>query len=127
MAKAIYRHIMTAPNKVRRVANLLRGKSLAEAEATLASLPQRAVAAVAKTLKSAAANAENNEGANRDALFVSRIFVDEGTRLRRYLPRARGRADTVRKRMSHLTVVVEPREVKSPAAGRTPRTRKGTA
>ncbi len=108
MAKAIYRHIIMAPNKVRRIANLVRGQSVAEAEALLATLPQRAREVVAKTLKSAAANAENNEGAERDALRISTIFVDEGMTIKRFQPRARGRADRIRKRTSHLTVVVEP-------------------
>ena len=110
MAKAVYHSIIMAPNKVRRIVNLVRGKSLAEAEQTLATLPHRASAVVAKTLKSAAANAENNENADRESLVISKIFVDEGTRMKRYLPRARGRADTIRKRTSHLTVVVEPKE-----------------
>ena len=110
MAKAVNHSIIMAPNKMRRLANLVRGKSLAEAEQTLATLPHRASATIAKTLKSAAANAENNENADRDTLIVRQIFVDEGARMRRYLPRARGRADVIRKRTSHLTIVVEPQE-----------------
>lgn len=118
MAKAVFRYIIMSPTKIRRIANLVRGKSLGEAEQTLATLPQRASQVVARTLKSAAANAENNESADRESLFIREIYVDEGPRMRRYLPRARGRADLIRKRTAHLTIVVEPKEETQRAARR---------
>lgn len=112
-----------SPNKVRRIADLVRGLPVAEADMRLAQLPHMASQVVAKTLKSAAANAENS-GLSREELYISQIFVDEGPRLRRFLPRARGRADLIRKRTSHLTVVVEAREgTRSPARTRATRRR----
>jgi len=107
MAKAILRDLRMTPLKVRRVAKIVSGKPVEEAQQILA-LDTHAVSPVlAKVIKSAAANAVNNEGANEDLLVVRTIMVDKGKVLRRYLPRSRGRADTIKKRMSHITVVVE--------------------
>ena len=124
MAKAVWRYILMSPTKVRRIANLIRGKSVQEAEQLLATLPQRARPVVGKTLKSAIANAENNEGADREQLWIREVFVDEGPRLRRYLPRARGRADLIRKRTAHLTIVVVPREDAATGGRRTERSQR---
>ncbi len=95
------------PLKVRRVANLVKGKRVDEAQQILALDPHIASPILAKVIKSAAANAVNNEGADEDGLVVKTIMIDKSKTLRRFLPRSRGRADIIRKRMSHITVVVE--------------------
>lgn len=107
MAKAILRDLRMTPLKVRRVANLVKGKSVEEAQQILSLDTHAASPILAKVIKSAAANATNNEGANEDRLVVSTIMIDKSKTLRRYLPRSRGRADVIKKRMSHITVVVE--------------------
>lgn len=95
------------PLKVRRVANLVKGKPVATAQDILAMDTHIASPILAKVIKSAAANAVNNEGADESKLFVSTIMVDKGKTIKRFLPRSRGRADVLLKRMSHITVVVE--------------------
>ena len=95
------------PLKVRRVAKLVNGKPVQEAQNILALDTHSASPVLSKVIKSAAANAVNNEGADEDRLVVKTIMVDKGRVLRRYLPRSRGRADQIKKRMSHITVVVE--------------------
>ena len=95
------------PMKVRRVANLVKGKSVEDATNILAFDPHICSPILSKVIKSAAANAVNNEGADEESLFVKTIMIDKGKSLRRFLPRSRGRADVIRKRMSHITVVVE--------------------
>lgn len=95
------------PMKVRRVANLVKGKTVVDATNILAFDPHIASPILSKVIKSAAANAVNNEGADEEALIVKTIMIDKGKSLRRFLPRSRGRADVIRKRMSHITVVVE--------------------
>lgn len=107
MAKAILRDLRMTPLKVRRVAKLVKGKPVQLAQDILAFDPHIASPILAKVIKSAAANAVNNEGADEDKLVVSTIMIDKGKSLKRYLPRSRGRADTIVKRMSHITVVVE--------------------
>lgn len=107
MAKAILRDLRMTPLKVRRVANLVKGKTVEDATNILAFDTHIAAPILSKVIKSAAANAVNNEGADEDALFVKTIMIDKGKSLRRFLPRSRGRADVIRKRMSHITVVVE--------------------
>jgi large subunit ribosomal protein L22 len=110
MAKAILRHIRMTPLKVRRVAKLVKGKPVVDAQNILAVDTHSASPVLAKVIKSAAANAVNNEGANEDRLVVKTIMIDKSKTLKRYLPRSRGRADQIKKRMSHITVVVEERE-----------------
>lgn len=109
MARAILRHLRMTPLKVRRVANLVKGKSVEEAQNILSLDTHSASPVLAKVIKSAAANAVNNEGANEDKLVVSTVMIDKSKTLKRYLPRSRGRADQLKKRMSHITVVVEER------------------
>jgi len=92
--------------KARLVANQIRGKSVSEALTILAYSPKKAAAIVKKVLESAIANAEHNEGADIDDLRVSTIFVDEGMTMKRIKPRAKGRADRILKRNSHITVKV---------------------
>lgn len=107
MAKAILRDLRMTPLKVRRVAKLVMGKPVMEAQQMLALDTHIAAPVLAKVIKSAAANATNNEGADEDRLVIKTIMVDKSTTLKRYLPRSRGRADQIKKRASHITVVVE--------------------
>ena len=118
MAKAILRDLRIGPLKVRRVARIVSGKAVVEAQNILALDTHAAAPVLAKVIKSAAANAVNNEGANEDLLVVRTIMIDKGKVLRRYLPRSRGRADQIKKRMSHITVVVEEQQDKARQAKR---------
>ncbi|ADG81187.1 50S ribosomal protein L22 [Thermincola ferriacetica] len=106
-AKAVARYIRISPRKARQVVDLIRGKSVKEALAILKFTPQKAAEAIEKVVKSAAANAENNFEMDKDSLYISQIFVDQGPTLKRYKPRAMGRADLMRRRTSHITVVVK--------------------
>jgi large subunit ribosomal protein L22 len=106
------RYLSESPRKARRVVDLIRGLPAEQAKAVLAFAPQAASEAVGKVLASAVANAEHlahtrGERLDADTLRVSRAYVDEGPTLKRYRPRAQGRAYRVRKRTSHVTVVVE--------------------
>jgi len=105
-AKATAKYIRISPRKVRVVVDLIRGKKIQEALAILKYTPKRASEAVAKVINSAAANAEHNQQANKDELFITAAYVDQGPTLKRYQPRAMGRADILRRRTSHITVVV---------------------
>lgn len=95
-----------SPQKVRLVADQIRGKSAEEALDILNFSKKKAAAIVLKLLNSAIANAEHNEGADVDELRVSTIFVNEGRTLKRLRPRAKGRADRILKRSCHITVKV---------------------
>ena len=101
------RYVSVTPMKARRVIDLIRGRSAREALAVLEFAPQTASAPVSKVLASAMANAENNLGLDPESLIVSGAFVDEGPTLKRFRPRAQGRAYRIRKRTSHITVEVE--------------------
>ena len=105
-ARAVARHVRISPNKARRVVNLVRGLPAKEALTVLQFAPQAASEQVYKVLASAIANAENNERLDPDALLVSEAFVDEGPTLKRFRPRAQGRAFRINKRTSHITVEV---------------------
>ena len=106
-ARAVARHVRISPMKARRVVNLVRGLPAKEALTVLQFAPQAASEQVYKVLASAIANAENNERLDPDALLVSEAFVDEGPTLKRFRPRAQGRAYRIRKRTCHITIVVE--------------------
>jgi large subunit ribosomal protein L22 len=106
-ARAVARHVRISPNKARRVVNLVRGLPAKEALTVLQFAPQSASEQVYKVLASAIANAENNERLDPDALLVSEAFVDEGPTMKRFRPRAQGRAYRIRKRTCHITVAVE--------------------
>jgi large subunit ribosomal protein L22 len=106
-ARAIARHVRISPNKSRRVINLVRGLPAKEALTVLQFAPQAASEQVYKVLASAIANAENNERLDPDSLLVAEAFVDEGPTLKRFRPRAQGRAYRIRKRTCHITVAVE--------------------
>jgi large subunit ribosomal protein L22 len=109
-ARAIAKYISLSPLKAQRVARMIRGQSVKEAEALLRFTPNRAARVIEKVLKSAVANAENNYDVARDELFVARAFVDRGPQTRRVQARARGRADVIVKRSAHVTVIVAERE-----------------
>ena len=108
-AKARLTMLRSTPQKTRLVADLIRGKNVSEAENILKFTPRRAAKPILKLLESAKANAINNHDMFEDDLFVSTIMVDEGPTLKRFLPRARGRADLLRKRTSHVSIVLEER------------------
>ncbi|WP_018023293.1 50S ribosomal protein L22 [Corynebacterium ulceribovis] len=106
-ARATARFVRVTPMKARRMLDTIRGKSVSDALAMLEYAPQYASEPVAKVVASAAANAENNFGLDRNSLVVSAAWADEGPTMKRFRPRAQGRAFHVRKRTSHITVVVE--------------------
>jgi len=110
IAKA--RHIHQSARKVRQVLNEVRGKQVENAINRLHFTPKKAAKIIEKTLRSAVANAVNREGSEVDAdkLFIKEAFVDEGPTMRRFRPRAMGRATIIRKRTSHLTIVVAEKE-----------------
>ena len=105
-ARAQARYVRVTPMKARRVIDLIRGMNAADAQAVLAFAPQAASDPVGKVLASAIANATNNHAMDVQALVVSEAFVDEGPTMKRIRPRAQGRAYRIRKRSSHITVVV---------------------
>ncbi|RIJ66083.1 MULTISPECIES: 50S ribosomal protein L22 [Rummeliibacillus] len=105
-AKAIARTVRIAPRKVRLVVDLIRGKQVGEAVAILRHTPRAASPVVEKVLKSAVANAEHNYDLDVNNLVISEVFVDEGPTLKRFRPRAQGRASAINKRTSHITIVV---------------------
>jgi large subunit ribosomal protein L22 len=109
-AKAIARHVRVSPRKARLVVDQIRGKSADEAATILRFTNKGAAEVVGKVLASAVANAEHNLKINADTLVVSQAFVDEGPTLKRIRPRAMGRAFRIRKRSSHITVIVKQRE-----------------
>lgn len=105
-ARAEVKYVRLSAPKVRRVVNLIRGRPVAEAQALLRFTPSPAARVVAGVLKSAVANAENNLELAKDTLVVARAYVDEGPVTKRVHPRARGRADVLAKKSSHITVIV---------------------
>jgi large subunit ribosomal protein L22 len=108
--RAVTRFVRVSPFKARLVVDQIRGKGVEEALNILKFVSKRSAALVAKTLRAAVANAEGTQSVNVDRLYVKRIKVDEGGMWKRFMPRARGRATRVRKRLSHITVVVDERE-----------------
>ncbi|HEY9765602.1 MAG TPA: 50S ribosomal protein L22 [Chroococcales cyanobacterium] len=104
--KAVARHVHMSPRKVRRVIDTIRGKRIGEALTILQFLPHSAAKVVNKVLRSAIANAEHNHQADPRELFVREAIVDEGPTLKRFQPHAQGRAFPIKKRTSHVTVVV---------------------
>ena len=109
-ATAILRYVRISPRKVKIVADLIRGKSIAEASAILAHTPKAASEPILKLLKSAVSNAEANHGMNVENLYVSQIFACPGPILKRIMPRAQGRAFRINKRTSHITLVLKEKE-----------------
>jgi large subunit ribosomal protein L22 len=104
---AIARYIRMAPDKIRIVLNNIRGKNVEVAVAILENSPQEAAVASLKVLKSAIANAENNKGLNRADLIVAEAYVGSGPTMKRLNLRARGSADKILKRSSHITIILD--------------------
>jgi large subunit ribosomal protein L22 len=115
VAKARFVHV--SASKARRVIDLVRGKSVSDALDILRWAPQSASEPVAKVIASAAANAQNNEGLDPATLVVATVYADEGPTAKRIRPRAQGRAFRIRKRTSHITVIVESRPPKEERGG----------
>jgi large subunit ribosomal protein L22 len=115
VAKARFVHV--SASKARRVIDLVRGKSVTDALDILRWAPQSASEPVAKVIASAAANAQNNEGLDPATLVVATVYADEGPTAKRIRPRAQGRAFRIRKRTSHITVIVESRPSKEERGG----------
>ena len=105
-ANAKAKHVRQSPYKVRRVLDLVRGLPVDDARVVLQHTPRRAADPILKCLDSAVANAEHNLAADADELVVVEAFADEGPTLKRWRPRARGRATRIRTRTSHITIVV---------------------
>ena len=108
--KAVARFVRVSPRKVRLIIDQIRGKQVEEAINLLSFVPQKGAFVVKKLVNSAVANAEQNTDLDVDRLYVKRIFADEGPSLKRFRPRALGRASRIRKRTSHVTVVLEEKE-----------------
>lgn len=104
--KATAKTVRYTPRKVRLVLDMIRGKSVEEALAILQFTPNHAADAVAKVVKSAAANASHNHQLDESNLKIKSCYADEGIVLKRYMPRAKGSASQILKRTSHITVVV---------------------
>lgn len=108
-AKACARFVRISPLKARQVVDLIRGKSVDEALVLLKFTPHKASPIVAKVLESAVANAEHNHDMATDGLYVSCAYVDQGPSIKRFKPRAMGRADAITKKTSHITITVAER------------------
>lgn len=108
--RAIARYVRISSRKVKIVIDLIRGKRVSEAKAILAFTPKAASPVVEKLLDSAIANAENNLDLTRDSLVVAEVFANQGPTLKRFRPRARGSASRIRKRTSHITIILDQAE-----------------
>jgi large subunit ribosomal protein L22 len=121
-AFASARFVRITPMKARRVVDMVRGLPVEDALALLRFAPQAAAQTVYKVLESAIANAETTEGLDTGDLVVSAALVDEGPTMKRWRPRAQGRATRILKRTSHITVVVQPADVATAAKAKKGRT-----
>ena len=108
-AKATLRYIRISPRKMSILCDQIRGKSVKDASAILALIPKAASEPLAKLVNSAAANAENNHGMDPEKLYVAETYATPGPIIKRFMPRAKGRAYGIKKRTSHVTVVVKER------------------
>jgi large subunit ribosomal protein L22 len=108
-AKASAKYVRISPQKARLVVDLVRGKSVGEARSILKFTRKNAAGMVDKVIKSAFANAKQNPNIDENVLYVKKIFVDQGPSLKRWRARAQGRAAGIKKRMSHITVVLDER------------------
>lgn len=106
-SKAILKYAKIAPRKVRRITPLIKGKQAGDALVNLKFLPHSGARVVAKVLKSAMANAEQKKVADPESMKVRQVLIDQGPTMKRMKPRAMGRADIIRKRTSHITVLLE--------------------
>jgi large subunit ribosomal protein L22 len=118
--------VRVTPMKARRVVDLVRGANVEDALATLKFAPQAASETVYKLLESAVSNATTTEGLERNTLVITKAMVDEGPTLKRFRPRAQGRASRILKRSSHITLVVQPADAAPAAGAQTSSTRGGS-
>lgn len=109
-ARATLNNVRISPRKVQIVLDLIRNQQIEKAQATLRLTPKAASPILEKLLKSAVANADNNNGMNRDKLYISECYVTPGPIMKRIMPRAQGRAYRILKRTSHITIVVKEQE-----------------
>ncbi len=109
-ARATLRHLRISPRKVSILCDQIRGKSVTDAVAILSVIPKAGSEPLMKTVQSAAANAENNFGADPENLYVAETHADPGPIMKRFMPRAKGRAYGIKKRTTHITVVLKERE-----------------
>ena len=107
ISKAKLRYLRITPRKVRLVADLIRGETVERAQTILGFAQKRAALPILKLLNQSVANAKNNLQVDEKNLYISQILVDEGIKLKRYLPRARGKADVIHKRTSHITITLD--------------------
>ena len=121
--RAVAKWVRISPIKARRAADMIRNKPLLEARRLLAFTPLKASALVSKVLESAVANATHNFDLPEDRLYVHRAHVDEGIRIKRWMPRAYGRANRIHKPTAHLTVVVRARDIEASPRGASARGR----
>ena len=105
--KATLRHFRMSPQRVREIADIIRGKGAEDARNILEFTGRKAAVMMKKLLDSALANAENNHNMDPDALFIKTVFVDEGPSWKRFIPRAQGRAARILKRTSHITIELD--------------------
>jgi large subunit ribosomal protein L22 len=105
--RAVARFVRVSPRKVRLVMDEVRGKKVEDALNMLTFAPQRGARLLRKLIQSAVSNAQNNSNLDPDSLVVKTVFADEGPVLKRFIPRAQGRATPIRKRTSHLTVILD--------------------
>ena len=108
-AKAVAKYIRMSPQKVRLVVDLIRGKNVEDAQSVLKFTRKYAAGVVEKTLKSAIANARQNPNIDENILYIKDVYVDQGPSLKRWRARAQGRAAAIKKRTSHVTVVLDER------------------
>lgn len=106
-SKAILRYARISPRKVKRVMDVIRGKKAGDALISLRFMPHHAAKIVAKVLKSAMANAEQKKVTEPDSMKVSKVFVNQGPAMKRIMTRAMGRANIIKKRTSHITLILE--------------------
>ena len=104
---AVAKYVRISPRKVKAVLDLIRGLNIQDARAVLMATPRGAVEPVSKVLNSAVANATNNLELPEDTLFIAECFADQGPTLKRFRPRAQGRATRIRKRTSHITIILD--------------------
>lgn len=109
-AKAISKYVRISPRKAKLVVNLVRGKDTNEALALLKFTPKKGAEIIEKVVQSAVANAENNLDLDKDNLYISEIYANEGPKMKRHRPRAQGRAFPIIKRTCHISVVVKEKE-----------------
>ena len=110
-AKAIAKYVRISPRKVKIVADLIRNKDVDEALAIVKFTPKASSKIIEKLLKSAIANAENNHGMKHENLYIAEIYANQGPTLKRIRPAAKGSAVRIRKRTSHITIVLKEKEV----------------